>query len=226
MHRRARHLNPKHAGASIVLDSRRISGLVDGDPVSTWSDASGNSHDGTNTLTARPTYKTAIQGGQPVVRFDGSNDYLSVASPFTFAADAFSVLVYKRLTTGHIMVPICGANNQTSYPIFEYSNNTLYVASTTTNMLSGGIGVAWRVSETTAGPTTSLAVRMNGATVTPGGYSYPSSPNNMTVVGARLPAEFSNGDIALITVIRLSISSSLKRRLAQAAAFSFKIKYQ
>lgn len=226
MTRRARHLNARHAGAGLVLDSRRISGLVDGDPVSTWSDASGNSRDGTNTLTARPTYKTAIQGGQPVVRFDGSNDYLSVASPFTFTADAFSLMVYKRTSTGTLMSPLCGSTSSTSYPVFEYSNNTLYITSTTAQALSGGIGAAWRVTETTAGPTTSLSIKMNGSTVTLGGFSYPSSLHNMSVVGARLPSEFSNGDIALITVIRLSISSSLKRRLAQAAAFSFKIKYQ
>lgn len=225
MHRRARHLNTRHAGASLVLDARRVTGLSDGDPVSTWSDVSGNSRHGTNSLTARPTYKTKIQGGQPVIRFDGSNDYLNVASPFTFAPTAFSLMVYKRLTAGHLMSPLCGSTNQTGYPIFEYSNNTLYVTSTTATALSGGIGAAWRVSETSAGPGTALAVRMNGAAITLGGHGYPSSPNNMTVIGARLPSEFSNGDIAVITIIRSALTEPLKRRLAHSAAFAFKVKY-
>lgn len=57
----------------------QIGGLIDNDPVGTWSDLSGNGHDVSNTGTARPTYKTGIQNGLPVVRFDGTDDLLNTS---------------------------------------------------------------------------------------------------------------------------------------------------
>ncbi len=55
--------------------------LNDSDPVSTWTDQSGNANDVSNTLTARPTYKTNILNtSMPVVRFDGTNDVLETAA--------------------------------------------------------------------------------------------------------------------------------------------------
>ncbi len=77
MHRRARHFNARDAGAPLVLDSRFITGLTDGDPVSTWSDRSGNGHDATQaTSGSKPTFLTAQQGGCPAVDFDGTADFL------------------------------------------------------------------------------------------------------------------------------------------------------
>lgn len=59
-------------------DADAISGLNNGDPVSTWTDESGNARNQTQVDTARPTYQTNIQNGLPGVRFDGSNDYMNV----------------------------------------------------------------------------------------------------------------------------------------------------
>ncbi len=51
--------------------------LSDGDPVAQWDDLSGNTrHLVQATGAAKPTYKTAIVNGLPVVRFDGVDDYL------------------------------------------------------------------------------------------------------------------------------------------------------
>lgn len=55
--------------------------LSNDDPVSTWADLSGNSNDFTSTTTLRPLYKTNIQNGKPVVRFDGVNDFMEKATP-------------------------------------------------------------------------------------------------------------------------------------------------
>lgn len=48
-------------------------GLEDGDPVGTWPDQSGNGNDIICAEGKRPVYKTNIQNGKPVVRFDGSS---------------------------------------------------------------------------------------------------------------------------------------------------------
>ncbi len=54
--------------------------LNDGDAVSTWTDSSGTGSNATASTTARPTYKTNIQYGLPIVRFDGVANIMSIAS--------------------------------------------------------------------------------------------------------------------------------------------------
>lgn len=72
-----------------------IEGLADGAAITTWVDSSGNSRDLTQSNAAkRPTYKTNIQNGQPVVRWAASREMetsaFSVAAPFTaFAVGNF-----------------------------------------------------------------------------------------------------------------------------------------
>jgi len=86
-------------GLKLWLDASQIVGLNDGDSVGTWSDTSGNANDATQaTVSAKPTYKTSIQNGLPVVRFDGVDDVMTVAAvsaqPMTF------FLVGKTSSTG------------------------------------------------------------------------------------------------------------------------------
>jgi len=54
--------------------------LSGGDSVSTWTDETGNGYD--LTAGAAPTYKTSTLNGNPVVRFDGVDDFLNT----TFSA--------------------------------------------------------------------------------------------------------------------------------------------
>lgn len=50
--------------------------LHDGDPVSSWMDSSTSGNNGTNTGTARPTFKTNILNGKPVVRYSSATAQL------------------------------------------------------------------------------------------------------------------------------------------------------
>lgn len=64
------------ANLELWLQPRSI-GVGDGNPISTWSDSSGNSRNATNVGTQRPTFRAS--GGsnnQPYVEFDGSDDTL------------------------------------------------------------------------------------------------------------------------------------------------------
>ena len=78
--------NPrKIPGLKLWLDANKITGLSDGDPVATWSDLSGNGNDALQAAgDAKPIYKTGIQNGRSVVRFDGSSDFMQTAA---FASD-------------------------------------------------------------------------------------------------------------------------------------------
>lgn len=85
------------AGLELWLDANKITGLDDGDPLTTWSDQSGNGNDVTQSTSAKkPTYKTSIINGRSIVRFDGTDDYLK-ASAFTLVQPEHLFIVLKVL---------------------------------------------------------------------------------------------------------------------------------
>ena len=77
---------------------------ADGNPVGEWQDQSGNGyHLAQSTSGNRPALKTNILNGHPVLRFDGSNDWLqaALASDWTFLHDGsdFLVLIVWQTTS-------------------------------------------------------------------------------------------------------------------------------
>jgi hypothetical protein len=59
-------------------------GLSDGDPVSTWLDSSVNGNNATMTGSNRPTFKTGIVNGHPVVRFTSTGQSkLNLTTPIS-----------------------------------------------------------------------------------------------------------------------------------------------
>lgn len=99
------------------LDAAQISGLSDGDPVTSWPDMSGLGNHAVEAVNP-PTYKTGIQNGLPIVRFDGA-DRLTVAS---FATNNFG-----------------GITQMTTFVIYNPRGDTGY------NVLDlGAIGQHWR----------------------------------------------------------------------------------
>ncbi len=65
---------PPAANLQLWLKADAITGLNDGDRVTTWIDSSGNSRDATQSVAAdKPTYKINIINGKPVVRFAAAN---------------------------------------------------------------------------------------------------------------------------------------------------------
>jgi hypothetical protein len=77
-----------------------ITGLVDADPIGTWMDVSGNGRSATQgTASQKPTYRTSVVNGKPVVRFDGVDDVLSHLAMPDFG-DAYTVLVVSRTAAG------------------------------------------------------------------------------------------------------------------------------
>lgn len=85
------------SGLAVWFKADAITGLSDNDPVSTWNDSSGNSRNATQTGTLRPTYQTAEQNGLPIVRSDGSDDYLNTAT-FTTVAQPFTLFMVFKVT--------------------------------------------------------------------------------------------------------------------------------
>jgi hypothetical protein len=72
--------------------------LNNNDAVATWTDSSGNENDATQATSGnRPVFKTNILNGKPVVRFDGTDDWMSVPSStglFKFLHDGTGATVF------------------------------------------------------------------------------------------------------------------------------------
>ena len=85
------------AGCVLWLDAEDIDGQDDGtlgnpangDPVATWVDKSGRSHDVSQSTGAdRPTLIASVVGGKPVVRFDANNEYLTRSDALGFSGNS------------------------------------------------------------------------------------------------------------------------------------------
>jgi hypothetical protein len=74
-------------GLRLWLKADAITGLSDGAAVATWPDSSGLGNDaGEGTGTFQPTYQTNEVNGLPCVRFDGTDDRLSIPGTNMLAA--------------------------------------------------------------------------------------------------------------------------------------------
>jgi hypothetical protein len=88
--------------ASTLFNATTGGSLVASDGgVARWEDKSGNARHFTQSSSgSRPTRKTAVQGGKDVLMFDGSNDFMSIASStatfkFLHDGDATVFAVYR-----------------------------------------------------------------------------------------------------------------------------------
>jgi hypothetical protein len=84
-------------GMQLRLDASAITGLSDGTAVSSWADSSGNGRNATQaTGTRQPIYRTTVVNGQPIVRFDGVDDYMTVADVDALDAVQFTLFVVAK----------------------------------------------------------------------------------------------------------------------------------
>jgi hypothetical protein len=241
MHRRARHLNPGSAGAVMALDSRFITGLSDGDPVSTWSDRSASANNVTQSGTARPTFETNEQGGQPVLLFDGTDDFLNGGDILDMGTNSLTMIVVAKRTSG-VNTTLAGKSRagpgSGRYSLLRESNNMIAVYDS-----GGGVFVPSIADTSTAARINTLEIQRSVAVrIIFNGTQQVSSTitgtdtNNLNstdsfFVGAYqgsggstppLGGYYWNGTIAQV-LIMFQVNTPLRRRLEHAAAYSFKL---
>jgi len=102
------------SGCILWLRANGIIGLGDGDSIATWSDESGNGHDATE-ATNQPTYETNELNGLPVVRFNGSNDKLSIADWGAINDANFTVFIVAKPNSTTQFAPVFIKTNMASY---------------------------------------------------------------------------------------------------------------
>lgn len=90
------------AGMVLWYDASQITGKVDGDTVTSWSDSSGNGWSATNGAFNAPTYETNEINGRPVVRFVAASSQ-ALRSTYTQVGGstaAWTMFVVARATGG------------------------------------------------------------------------------------------------------------------------------
>lgn len=232
--RRVRHiLSRRGLGAVAQYHAGVISGLADGDPVSTWADISGNGIDITAASTVRPVYKTGIRVGHSIVRLDGSNDVLSSSATSALALTAMSfVAVKSTVDSPFLAVASSGTLNQ-EFLIYDRVIYHHRSASNFRNLTHPTTPSTWHIQSAVFGMTsTDMLNALDGVsstssqtqTGTPVDYT---STNRAIYLGRRgnteLDAAAYAGDVAFVAIFPAKISDSFRKRIEHAAAFLFKL---
>jgi hypothetical protein len=80
------------------LDATAITGLTNGQAVSTWTDSSGNGNNAVQVSPSQnPIYLSSAFNGKPVVRFDGVNDYLDAGNGFPITGNGLTIFTVLRI---------------------------------------------------------------------------------------------------------------------------------
>jgi hypothetical protein len=239
MHRRARHLTGRAAGAELYFDSRRIYGLSDGTGVQTWDDLSTNANNATQATSGnRPLYKVNIQGGNPMLLFDNSNDYLRCSNTATLGSASTQVYLFKLSSASsnvdvvfyygnfNVYSPnynwVGFAHDNGNYQLGNYNNPTegsvFYTANTSTRVLSGVLNDSGTNRMFLEGSQVATATY---TTIT--GISSSARPMIGEVENASTPGTYMDGYIGVIGYWSVLTTTSLRKRFEQAIGFSFKI---
>ena len=246
---RARHRHFKFgavANAKLVLDSRYIN-QSDNTEVSPWEDRSGNGNDVSQATSAnRPTFQTAEQGGNGIVRFDGSNDVLTRNEIGISSPVGGTMVLYAKRGTGAggnaintiIEVPeyfrIIYTDSSNLFPVNGYNfigyadNGTSTVDPSQGSTVSAGVFelCSFQYNGGTASNKDNYKVYVSGssATVTQGSSGASALGRGSTVgIGARgTAAQHSVADIGFVGVFGVDMTDPLRKRCEHANAFAFK----
>ena len=224
MRARHRHFNPKDAGAIAAYDARFISGLSDGDNVSTWVSRTGSNDAAQATVGKQPNYETNEINGQPVVNFTPANSdefEINISVP----SSATVVAVQRRSTTG-IRTINFGTTTSNVYALWWDTDNVIYLSWSTgafNTFSPAQTGTGARIITSTKNGTTSSQVYLNGATFR-AAIAPAASSGSFTRIGrSGVAGAYSNGAMGSACLIDAFVSDGLRKRLEHAAAFSFKI---
>ena len=232
MRARNRHFNPRDAGASFALDGRYGFNQSDNSLVSTWNDRTNNNLNATeDNVTFRPTYRTSIQGGQPIVRFALNNQVSGL-----------------NIITNNVITTVCLFNmsnlSQVYARVVTTSKNGVNDFDSATRLIpilrnNGGTNLSsWRNGALSNISTASLdrwnhycstfngtnCVNRLNESISQTSTSTGNFDINQYRIGLGIGGTDSSfiGDIACVSIFNNDLNNSLRKRMQFANAFSFK----
>jgi len=213
---------------SLWLRADSIKNLSDGDEISVWTDVSGNQNNTAQLDAGRiPEYKQDIVNGMPVVRFDGTGDWLGVADADNLDGTAelsiYTIFKPTNLDGGirGLVSKRLSSNNNNSYAQFFWTGDSLFtdIVKSESRGASNTVFVNnnWYLSEMIydgAQPEASrISLLVSGATDTTHDEPSTTIPNNTSdfVVGHLTGASGGitfGGDIAEVILFKSTLNSA------------------
>ncbi len=248
MGRRARHMNAKDAGASMVLDSRFLK-LNDGDAIDAWP-SRGTNVGATATTTLRPTYKKNQDSSHPAVQFvtnvtnrmlidSGSADIfrnvssgaiISVVKDFGTSTDAQRrIATFNTTTAGNVRHGIGSRFTTVGTCTFGRRADTDGAAVSTP---TGAVTSPHIASAIALWGSNRLFSRNNGVSAASVGYASGAglvantASSTNTIGGVTTAVSRFWGNMYVIIAMAPIRSMPLINRIEQSMGFAFKIKTQ
>lgn len=203
---------------AMVADGNATS---DGDAVAAWKDQSATAVNAVQaTAGNKPLYKTNILNGKPVVRFNGTTGFLSLANPIAAGANrTFTVFVVSNRTSQsavyRTLLDLGGTTAATGYllmaglpggdeltPWYGYGDAALKVGPYYSSGFTPPVGTAYRISCSTMDPAAEPLFVVDGVKRTSGTFPNPTITTLATAyIGANAgTSRFFDQDIAEILI--------------------------
>lgn len=207
-------------GLQLWLPADRITGLVDGDPVTTWSDLSGSGNNATQgTGAAKPLYKVNIANGRPGVLLDGVDDFMSLTAAVQTALlgankSVFAVVKWVTLVDDMRVYSVAngggstrGALKYSSAPQYQvlYTTGAAQAALSFTSVATPSTTVAQIVELVQAG--TAISGRLNGG-VGASANDAGAEAANAGALGSNAFASGSFGNLYILEFVAYNVALS------------------
>lgn len=195
---------PPLANLVLWLKADAITGLNDGDPITTWLDSSGAGNNASQATAAnKPIYKTGIINGRPVARFDAVNDGMVTANA-AFSVNPISVfVVYAGNSNVASRRAVQGDVPAQDWLIGPYTNsyqvfNGVFI---TDGAVSAGVFKLSTYIHTGA----AASFWLNGVLI--GSNAQPRAPNRINLGASGTTPEVLDGDIAEVLGYNVDMTS-------------------
>lgn len=165
-----------------------------------WVDLSGNGNSLTqSTAGARPVFKTAIVNGHPVIRFDGTDDFLSMTSALVLGAAWTYMVVLSKSITGGERISVGGSANGHGFGHNAFDLKRMRVLSVAGSAQGDFIAAetTWKMANAIADIGGNVTAIYENKTSRGTGAEQAPTVNS---VGQRSGGSFMNGDIAAIVL--------------------------
>ena len=138
------------------LAADNITGLADGNDITTWTDGSGNSNDLSQPdANFKPIYKTNILNGLPAVRFNKDNGRIRRTNFTTFPTTAITEIYVNSNNNeaGEGILSYASAGSDNDFLLFNSSSLTIYRGGNTNSSVSVKdnnfhiVNASWRSSD-------------------------------------------------------------------------------
>lgn len=218
---------------ALWLDAEKGVTTVDG-YVSSWADQSGNGRHATqDTVGSRPLYVASGQGSKPTIRFDGSDDTLSITLANSITSNDLSFFaVAKHISDGYSATPVLYMYNATNTSVGfglisgrvkiggrRVSGDTFTLSDGTRADSTNALVITGSINYSSG----ALSGRRNGVLDTTG--TLPSTGSPASLVSATLQGNgtFSNADISEIIIFSRALDSYERKAIEDYLSAKYSI---